>query len=168
MLEATKQCKSLILLFVFDKPILAQFQKPDMRIGFLIDTVFALQQELREQGSDLLILHGVSTELIPRLVQENQIDAVFRNRSYGQGSRVRDVTLQSSLIALGIDIQTFQDYLLVEPDQVETRKVFTPYYYLWQRVVKRMPERSVMSFPKFPEVDACDASLLYDPAYELL
>lgn len=97
LIEATKQCKELIPVFIFDEPILAQFTRSDARVGFLIETVFALKKELQARGSDLLIFYGVSTEIIPRLVQENGIDMVFRNRSYGQGSRVRDENLKHVL-----------------------------------------------------------------------
>jgi deoxyribodipyrimidine photo-lyase len=70
LIAACAQCEKLLPIFIFDKPILNQFQQPDARVGFLIETVFSLKEELQAMGSDLLILHGVSTELIPQLVQE--------------------------------------------------------------------------------------------------
>ncbi len=152
LLNACAQCKELIPVFIFDEPILVQFTRPDARVGFLIETVFALKKELQAMGSDLLIFHWVSTELIPLLTKELQIDAVFRNKSYGVGSRVRDGDLKNILSEQWVTVETFQDYLLVEPDQVETRKVFTPFYYLWQRVAKRLPDLSMLVFPVFPEV----------------
>ncbi len=99
LVNACAQCKRLIPVFIFDEPILAQFARPDARVGFLIETVFALKKELQARGSDLLIFHGVSTELIPQLTQEYAIDVVFWNKSYGQGSRVRDAHLKDVLSA---------------------------------------------------------------------
>lgn len=97
LLNACEQCNKLLPVFIFDEPILSQFQRPDARVGFLIETLFSLKEELKTMGSDLLIFHGVSTELIPQLAQEYAIDAVFWNKSYGQGSRVRDAFLSEVL-----------------------------------------------------------------------
>lgn len=146
--EAVASCKTLLPVFIFDKPILDQFHQPDARVGFLLETVLWLQQQLRTRWSDLLIFHGVSTKLIPLLIQEYQIQAVFRNRSYGVWSQTRDLHLREVLHDRSISVHTYADYLLVEPHQVETRKVFTPFYHLRQWVAKTLPHETDLSFPR--------------------
>jgi deoxyribodipyrimidine photolyase len=46
---------------------------------------------------------------------------------------------------------TFQDYLLIEPDQVPVRKVFTPFYLLWQQLPKQLPEKKPLPETSFPK-----------------
>ncbi len=40
-----------------------------------------------------------------------------------------------------MDFHTFQDFLLVEPQECEQRKVFTPYSMLWKKFLLAHPER---------------------------
>lgn len=47
LLNACAQCKKILPVFIFDKPILNQFQQPDARVGFLLETVFSLKEELQ-------------------------------------------------------------------------------------------------------------------------
>ena len=81
--EAVLQCKELLCLFVFDEDILSQFSRPDGRIGFLRETIKTLRSELVGMGSDICIAHGTSVDIIATLIEDFHIDALFRNRSYG-------------------------------------------------------------------------------------
>lgn len=139
LIAAMEQCDEVIPVFVFDEPILARFQKPDARVGFLIETLRDLQAQLRSRGSNLWIFHGVSTQILPQIAETIKCNAIFRNKSYGIGSTARDQEIAHWCARNDISVQTYVDYLLVEPSQVETRKVFTPFYHLWQTVTKRLP-----------------------------
>jgi deoxyribodipyrimidine photo-lyase len=138
-------------VFIFDTDILDSFPKPDMRLLFLINAVYQLQTQLQEQGSDLLILVGKATEIIPELMKEHNCKALYHNRSYGYGSLTRDTALQKSCSENGWIYKSFSDYLLVEPGDVEQRKVFTPFFNLWKKVEKRQPSQELMLMPKLTD-----------------
>lgn len=120
-------------MFIFDTDILDSFPKPDRRLLFLIEAVKNLDSQLREQGSGLIVRVGKSTEIIPELMKEYSCKALYHNRSYGTGSQTRDKTLQKSCEEHGRIYKNFSDYLLVEPGDVEQRKVFTPFFGLWKK-----------------------------------
>lgn len=136
LLQAYTSCEEVIPLFIFDTNVLDRFHKPDARLGFLLEVLQSVQKELRSKWSDLFVAYGNSSDLIPQLCKQRTIDALFWNRSYGRGSHTRDGSIKERAQNYGTTVYESQDYLLVEPEQVATRKVFTPFYHLWQQVPK--------------------------------
>jgi deoxyribodipyrimidine photolyase len=96
--------------------------------------------------------------MISKLLTSYKIDACFRNRSYGKGALRRDVNVRDWCAKNHVACHTSQDYLLVEPEQVPVRKVFTPFYMLRQQVPKQLPEEKVLSISSFPK--ECSEPLL--------
>lgn len=75
------------------------------------------------------------------LIEKYQIDAVFMNRSYSPRGKVRDDAIMTYSNSHGVDYHSYQDFLLVEPNECEQRKVFTPYSMLWTKFIIAHPER---------------------------
>lgn len=149
--NAVQDSKQVLPIFIFDEEILDRFSKGLQRIGFLMDVITQLDENLKKSGNRLLILHGKPQELIPELVKKYEIDAIYTNRSYGFGSQTRDRELQKRSQDHGVNFQQFKDYLLVEPWEVEQRKVFTPFYKLRQ---KKVPDQiSLLPFERFENVE---------------
>jgi deoxyribodipyrimidine photolyase len=109
-------------------------------VGFVVDALRQLDSDLRGVGSQLYVLYGDSIEVISDLVSRWDVDCVFANRSYGWGAVSRDEEIGQRLQVKSQRFELCDDYLLVEPGVVEQRKVFTPFYRLWQKVEKRKPQ----------------------------
>lgn len=75
------------------------------------------------------------------LIEKYTIDAVFLNRSYSPRGKVRDDAILKICDEKNIDFHSYQDFLLVEPHEVEQRKVFTPFSMLWKKFLIAYPER---------------------------
>lgn len=151
LIQALYDSKEVVPVFIFDTDILDTFPKPDARLCFLINAVYHLQTQLQEQGSDLIITVGKATDLIPQLMQQYSCTALYHNRSYGYGSLTRDIVVQTSCSENGWIYKNFSDYLLVEPGDIEQRKVFTPFFNLWKKVEKRKPSQELMLMPKLTD-----------------
>lgn len=95
-------------------------------------------------GAPLSILFGKPEELIPEIARKYSIDAVYCNRSYGRYGTARDVSICENLASSGIGFHQSSDYLLVEPEEVPVRKVFTPYYRLWRQFLEYHSERTLV------------------------
>lgn len=124
---AVRDSQSVIPLFVFDKRVLSYSPTQDKRLWFLIDALRDLDSQLRERGSRLYVFYGDSVALTQQLLAHHQCDALYYNRSYGDGSRQRDDEIHNYCDSHGIVYKNFDDYLLVEPDEVKAMKVFTPF-----------------------------------------
>jgi len=131
--HAAQSCKELICLFVFDETVLTQSPAKDKRLGFLIDALVQLDKQLQALWGRLYVDKGEPTTIVPRWVKKHWCNAVFVNKSYGPRSKTRDPQIQSRCIEHDIVYKDFSDFLLVEPQSVEQRKVFTPYYKLWKK-----------------------------------
>lgn len=134
--KALSVAKEVIPVFIFDTDILDDFPDNDKRVGFLVDAVADVNEALHQAWSQLYTYHGKATNLIPELIKQRDCDCIVRNRSYGQWSRKRDVIVEQRADFNECIIYTTPDYLLVEPDLVDQRKVFTPFYKLRMQVPK--------------------------------
>jgi deoxyribodipyrimidine photo-lyase len=81
----------------------------------------------------LQLFVGNAAEIIPRLVQQLNADAVFWNRCYEPWRRQRDRTIKQDLGTAGTTCRSFNASLLWEPWTVSKQdgtpyRVFTPFY----------------------------------------
>lgn len=93
----------------------------------------ALDRDLRDRGSALVIRQGRSAEQLDQLVAQTGASAVYWNRLYEPHTVERDRGLKTALRARGVDARSFNSALLIEPwtllnGQGEAYRVFTPFW----------------------------------------
>jgi len=93
----------------------------------------ALGADLERRGSRLILRSGDVEPTLLDLVAETGAAAVFWNRLYEPGQTARDARLKARLKSQGIEVESFNASLLVEPWKVTTGsggpfKVFTPFW----------------------------------------
>jgi deoxyribodipyrimidine photo-lyase len=108
---------------------------------WLHGSLSALDADLRNRGSYLVLRSGEAAAEIPRLIKDADADAVFWNRRYGPGERQLDAGIKTALHDNGIEAHSFGANLLWEPwtirtGQGEPYKVFTPFW----NAARSMPE----------------------------
>ena len=134
--NALQDSREVIPVFILDKNILKHFPAKDNRLGFLVEALQSLDQQLRDLGSRLYVYHGVAETIIPKLLKEHSCDAVYRNRSYGKWALTRDSAVRRWCRTQDIHCEEFSDFFLVEPEATKPYKVYTPFYNTWIKVVK--------------------------------
>ena len=72
----------MIPVFILDENILKNLSDRNLRLGFMIKAIRQLKTDLLTLGSDLLVLQGKPTELIPKIAHRNRVDAVYVNKAY--------------------------------------------------------------------------------------
>jgi len=80
--QAAMAADRLLPLYVFDPALLQPGPLGSRRLGvhrarFLMESLAALDGELRQRGSGLLVLQGRAEQLIPRLVEQLDLDEVL-------------------------------------------------------------------------------------------
>jgi deoxyribodipyrimidine photo-lyase len=93
----------------------------------------ALDADLRERGSRLILRRGPSLETLRKLVDQTGATAVFWNRRYEPALIDRDSRVKAALQQDGRTVRSFNDALLFEPWTVQTQQgqayqVFTPFW----------------------------------------
>lgn len=136
--RAVSESKEVIPIFILDENILENLPDRNRRLGFIIEAIKRLKTDLHKLGSYLLVLKGRPYERIPEVAYKNRVDAVYVNKAYSVYGRRRDDELNSLLKGVKIEFKQFEDTLLVAPERIPQRKVFTPFYKLWSKTEKRL------------------------------
>ena len=93
----------------------------------------ALESQLREIGSRLIIRRGPALDTLRGLVKETNADAVFWNRRYEPAVLARDHKVKEALSGDGVAVESFNAALLHEPWTIQNQsqkpfQVFTPFW----------------------------------------
>jgi len=138
--SALAQCQQVHCVFVFETSILGQLASMDRRVEFIRESLVELDQCLRNTAAKpmagLIVLHGDSTLVIPRLALELGASAVYAAHDYERFSVVRDAKVQQALAAQSVEWITLKDHVIFERREVLTQTgtpytVFTPYLKAW-------------------------------------
>jgi len=134
LIEAIKNSNELLPIFILDKNIIPDFLwLNDKKFLFLKEALLNLDLELKKLWWKLTIYNDYPEKIIPEICKKYNINAIFTNKSYSIYWKNRDEKILDFSLKNNIDFLNFNDFLLVEPEEIEQRKVFTPYYKLWQK-----------------------------------
>lgn len=160
---AASESREVVPVYVLEDGILSAHPPQSKRLAFVADALRNLDKDLRALGSKLLVLRGRADEIIPELITKLGIEAVYTNRAYGFSGVKRDLDVERSCKSLGTTFRKFEDTFLVPPHEIEQRKVFTPFYNLWQHKQKRTtlltPEKINSPEIEFPTMESLLGSL---------
>lgn len=137
-MEACAQADEVGMVFVFDTTILDQLEdKDDRRLTFIHRSLVELDSNLKKHGSQLIVLHGDPTELIPKLAKEFQAEVVFTGRDYEPQAKKRDKQVAKSLEKEGKELKPIKDQVVFEEGDILNQsnlpfKVYTPYSKVWR------------------------------------
>ncbi len=124
------QNSKVIPVFIFDE----ETRQPGAASRWwLHKSLQALQASLQKKGGELYIFHGKPSDILPDLAQKTGAQGVFWNRQYDTLSIKRDKQLKQDLKDQGLNVESFNGHLLVEPWHIQNKsggyyKVFTPYW----------------------------------------
>ena len=102
---------------------------------WLHHSLAALDAELRSRGSRLTLARGDSRRVLRSLARQTGAGAVYWNRRCEPAALARDERAGGALTAAGLEVRSFHDSLLFEPEAVANLagreyRVFTPF---WRR-----------------------------------
>jgi deoxyribodipyrimidine photo-lyase len=148
--HALKASQQVYCVFVFDTEILDVLtNKADRRVEFIWESIRELKLALQARGGDLLVLHGKTTNIIPKLADQLAIKAVFVNHDYEPSAIARDETVKAILKASQIDWHDFKDQVIFEKDEIlnlsnKPYRVFTPYR---NATIKKLNDFYLKAYP---------------------
>lgn len=136
--NAVLESENVIPIFILDKNIQDKFWKDDKRFLFIFELLRDLKKELNQKGSDLYLFAWKPEEIIPELIIKHNIEAIFTNTSYSNYWISRDSNIKIFCENNNVIFKKYTDYLILSPDTVEYRKVFTPFYKKWRPIVNSL------------------------------
>ncbi|MEZ5498043.1 MAG: deoxyribodipyrimidine photo-lyase [Steroidobacteraceae bacterium] len=132
---------AVIPVFIWDDEDEAPWSPGAASRWWLHQSLDALQVDLLARGSRLLLRRGRAASVLPALLDETGARHVYWNRCYEPGAIARDTSIKQQLRAKGINVQSHNSALLIEPWQLATQQgkpfqVFTPF---WRAALSQLP-----------------------------
>ena len=141
--HALKGAHPVLPLFIFDDTILDRLEdKNDARVHFIHQCLSNMQEELREQGTSLLVKKGSPAKVWQELLKQYEIQAVYTNHDFEPYALKRDQEIEELLAAKEIPFHHYKDHVIFEKDEVLKDDglpytVFTPYSRKWKRALEK-------------------------------
>jgi deoxyribodipyrimidine photo-lyase len=145
---ATSQSEKVFLVFIYDQIILNLLEdKSDRRVQFLWDQLALM----KKTGIDLTILYGDPKELIPKIVETNNIEAVYCNKDYEPYAKTRDTFVAKKLETKSCFFFQTKDQVIFESHEVlnlsgKMFQVFTPYKNAWLKKLLANTGREIVKY----------------------
>ena len=127
-------------VFIID-PSLFNYRKGNLsmspaRSWFLLNSLIELYNNWKSEGSELIILKGNPKDLIPTLARIINAKWVVWNKNFEPNEIIRDEDIIYKLKKLNIEVDTYLDQLIVDPNRIKTLegnpyKVYSPFYRKW-------------------------------------
>jgi deoxyribodipyrimidine photo-lyase len=135
--HALKGSNPVLPIFIFDKEILDKLEdKDDARVTFIYQSIEAIDKELRQLGSSLMVIYDKPEHAWNKLIKEHNITAVYTNHDYEPYAKIRDEAVAGQLKKHNIAFNTYKDQVIFERDEVikddgKPYTVYTPYMRKW-------------------------------------
>lgn len=167
---------AVIPVFIFDDTIIrGRFASP-ARTQFLLDSLAALDAELRGLGLQLVLRRGEPLPTLMALLRESGARGVTWNRDYTPYAIQRDSAIKRELRAAGYLAESYKDAVIFEMNEVVTAAgqpytVYTPYAKRWRARlesesvrVQDMPTLAAIPLPASDQLPALNELLPNAPA----
>jgi len=128
--ELSSVSAEIIPVFILNKKLLTDLGGPPSRTGFLLAALERLAGRLEARGSRLYCFYGQPEEVFARLIVELKPEAVYTNRSYSWSGERMQSKVEVLCRKRGVVFRAFNDSLLVPPEKIEARKVYSPFFRL--------------------------------------
>jgi len=128
-LHAALEAGSVLPIFILDPAFASQSPR---RTNFLCEGLHALDRDLRERGSYLLIRTGKPLDVLQKLVEETKADAIFAEEDFTPYARKRDLEIEHHLPLHLVNGQTVHHPNAVLKSDGKPYTVYTPYSKAWK------------------------------------
>lgn len=147
---ACKESDAVALAFVIDSGLLRSGRIGAPIVRFFFAALQQLRDALRSLGSDLMLLQGEPSSVLPAFVRELGADALFFNEDYEPAARQRDARTTRALERHGVRVRALVDHVYFGADEIlqaggTPYRVFTPYKRVWLDQHNLSPRRPYAS-----------------------
>ena len=146
--HASRTGAQVIPLFIFDTELIGMLPCDGAAFNFQAQALSSLGTEVSGLGGKLVTRSGRPLSVHRSLIQEVRPFALYYNRDYEPYARERDRQVEDLYRNAGIEVTSFSDVVVHEPDEVLTGKgepyvVFTPYANTWKKLAHPGPLRKL-------------------------
>lgn len=139
--NALRRSETVFPVFILDDVLLKSERLNGPRTAWLFDGLRGLDADLRAHGGRLILRIGNPAEILASLAAECGVSGVCFNRDYSPYAVKRDKQVIEQLRARGLQVESYADLLIHEPDEVlsasgKAYEVYTPFRRTWNGLAK--------------------------------
>ncbi|MFN3599397.1 MAG: deoxyribodipyrimidine photo-lyase, partial [Aquificaceae bacterium] len=128
---ASRRHKDILPLFIFDKEILKDLRAEDERLGYVVRALEELSKRIR-----VYCLYDTTEEALRKVFKVYKPTHLYTTKSYSWTGKERNLSIKNLCEDYGVEYVEIFENFLVKPEDVPTRRVFTPFYGEWiKRVI---------------------------------
>jgi deoxyribodipyrimidine photo-lyase len=171
LFQALNSNFEVLPIFIFDENILEKLHnKSDKRVDFIFQVLEDIKKQLKEMGSDLLILKGKPENVFNDLINTYDLKAVFCNHDYEKYALERDAQISEICNANHTVFKSFKDHCIFEKQEILSASntpytVFSPYMRKWKEKLNDFYSKAYpteLYFDKFLKFSADQECTLSD------
>ena len=130
---AVQSAAPVIPLYILDDETPGRWRPGGASRWWLEDSLAALDADLRERGSRLILRRGKATDVLRRVADETAAAGVYFTRRYEPSHAEEEAAVARDLKERGLACRRFGGSLLFEPEDLRSKagapfRVFTPFY----------------------------------------
>ncbi len=135
---ACSEAEVVVPVFIFDPLILEATDTGAPIVGYMLECLRLLESDIRLAGAKLIFRYGAPAREMEALLRETKATALYFNRDYEPMARKRDELVTKLAQSWGVDVRSFKDGVLHEPQEVlkddgTPYRVFSAYSHAWRR-----------------------------------
>jgi len=134
-MNALKNSNTVIPIFIFNENQITSKNKykSNNAVQFMIESLDDLNKGLQKYDSALNFFYGDINDILKKLINKYEIDAIYFNEDYTPFARKRDQGIRELCLKLNVQCHTYHDALLLEIGTIKTDSnttylKFTPFY----------------------------------------
>ncbi len=164
----------LVHIFIFDKNILNDLDKDDLRVAFIYKQVEDLKKAIEDGGGVMKVFYNTPDYAWKELIDKYNVEKVFFNRDYEPYAKRRDLEIEDLLKKNGAKVESYKDHVIFESNEILKKDgtpytVFTPYKKRWlEKFESSLPESDprVRISEKPAEISISDMPSLNEIGFE--
>ncbi|QEC47690.1 deoxyribodipyrimidine photo-lyase [Baekduia soli] len=155
LVQALDEHDRIVPLYVLDDALLGGRYASPSRTAFMLGCLRALDQELAQRGSGLVVRHGRPEDEVPALARELGAEAVHWTSDVSPYARRRDTRVSDLLREHEVRPRPHGGTYLVDPSKPRTQggrpyTVFSPFHRAIDQVDRRTVHRAPAELPPLP------------------
>ncbi|WP_316804734.1 DASH family cryptochrome [Pedobacter nototheniae] len=123
LVEAIAKSDTILPVYILDKRLFGETKYGTLKTGnirakFILESVEALRNSLKQIGGNLLIAEGQPEDIIPQLVQEYEITEVYHHREVAEEETHISALVENGLWKLRINLKHFIGHTLYNKEDL--------------------------------------------------
>lgn len=130
--EACKNSQETIPIFIFIPSLLDRFKSHDSRLGFIVDCISYLSQDIKNKGGRLFCYYDEPLKIFEYIIEKYKPQAVYTNKAFSWTGEEIEEKIELLCRGKNIAFHSIKDNFLSNIDKIPYTKIYSAFYKKWK------------------------------------